>query len=82
MKSSLGKANESDLTFTTKKNISFSLKRPKLFTVLLLKIYQAICRFRKNYCKKVLVELARVTKIMYPSSDVDYPDFSLKKSSK
>ena len=36
----------------------------------------------KIIVKKVLVELARVSKIMYPFSDLDYPDFSLKKPNK
>ena len=36
---------------------------------------------QKIIVQKVLVELARVSKIMYPSSDVDFPDFSLKKPS-
>ena len=36
----------------------------------------------KIIVKKVLVEHARVSKIMYPFSDLDYPDFSLKKPAK
>ena len=32
--------------------------------------------------ENVLFELARITKIIYPYADIDYPDFSLKKPSK
>ena len=36
----------------------------------------------KIIVKNVLFELARITRILYPLSDVDYPDLSLKNSSK
>tara|TARA_B100001063_G_C16758160_1_gene554363 strand:+ start:1538 stop:2509 length:972 start_codon:yes stop_codon:yes gene_type:complete len=35
-------------------------------------------KFTKIIVKNVLYELARVTKFLYPSADVDYPDLSLK----
>ena len=36
-------------------------------------------KITKIIVKNVLFELARVTKLIYPSSDIDYPDFTLKK---
>jgi UDP-3-O-[3-hydroxymyristoyl] glucosamine N-acyltransferase len=36
-------------------------------------------KITKIIVNNVLFELARVTKLIYPSSDIDYPDFTLKK---
>ena len=80
----LGKANKFDLTFfdskkyqslakDTKANICITTKRLSVHLPLSVK---------KIIVEKVLVELARVSKIMYPFSDVDYPDLTLKKPSK
>jgi len=38
--------------------------------------------FNKIIVKNVLFELARVTKLLYPSSDVDYPDLNLQNPKK
>lgn len=35
-------------------------------------------KVRKIIVENVLFELARITKIIYPYADIDYPDFSLK----
>ena len=77
----LSKANKFDLTFYDSKKYKEHAKKTKaLFCVttetLSIDLPSSV---QKIIVKKVLVELARVTKIMYPSSDLDYPDFSLKK---
>ena len=81
---SLGKANESDLTFYDSKKYKFLAKKTKaIYCITTQNLSSDLpLSVKKIIVKKVLVELARVTKIMYPSSDVDYPDFSLKKPSK
>ena len=77
----LSKASKFDLTFYDSKKYKEHAKKTKaLFCVttetLSIDLPSSV---QKIIVKKVLVELARVTKIMYPSSDLDYPDFSLKK---
>ena len=39
-------------------------------------------KINKIIVKNVLFELARITKLIYPFSDIDYPDLTLKKPSK
>ncbi len=78
---SLSKASKFDLTFYDSKKYKEHAKKTKaLFCVTTESLSIDLPRYvQKIIVKKVLVELARVTKIMYPSSDLDYPDFSLKK---
>ena len=78
---SLSKASKFDLTFYDSKKYKEHAKKTKaLFCVTTETLSIDLPRYvQKIIVKKVLVELARVTKIMYPSSDLDYPDFSLKK---
>ena len=77
----LSNASKFDLTFYDSKKYKEHAKKTKaLFCVttetLSIDLPSSV---QKIIVKKVLVELARVTKMMYPSSDLDYPDFSLKK---
>jgi len=80
----LSKANDKDITFfdSIKYKDDINLIKPcicitsdKLKSIL-----------PKNYTiivvKNVLLELARVTKLLYPNSDIDYPDLLVKDSKK
>ena len=80
----LGKAEKSDLTFyDSKKYKALAQNTKAIYCITTQSLSSDLpLSVKKIVVKKVLVELARVTKIMYPSSDVDYPDFSLKKPSK
>ena len=81
---SLEKASKSDLTFYDSKKYKTSAQKTKaIYCITTQNLSSDLpITVKKIIVKKVLVELARVTKIIYPYSDVDYPDFSLKKPSK
>ena len=80
----LDKAKKHDITFfeTIKyKDIALSTKASACLTSQNLEKYLP-SSVNKIIVKNVLFELARITRILYPLSDVDYPDLSLKNSSK
>ena len=78
---SLGEATQEDLTFYDSKKYKSLANDTKAFCCITTKNLSNDLpkSVKKILVKKVLVELARVSKIMYPFSDLDYPDFSLKK---
>ena len=78
----LAKKNEITFFDTVKyKNLASQTKASACITTQKLKQYlpNNIC---KIIVKNVLFELARTVKILYPDSDVDYPDLLLKKPAK
>ena len=81
---SLGKAGKSNLTFyDSRKYKTLAQKTKAIYCITTQNLSSDLpTAVKKIIVKKVLVELARVSKILYPSSDIDYPDFSLKKPSK
>ena len=81
---SLGEATKLDLTFyDSKKYKSLANQTKARYCITTENLSEDLPKsIEKIIVKKVLVELARVSKIMYPFSDLDYPDFSLKKPSK
>ena len=81
---SLGAATKFDLTFyDSKKYKSIANQTKARYCITTENLSKDLPKsIEKILVKKVLVELARVSKIMYPFSDLDYPDFSLKKPAK
>ena len=81
---SLGEATKLDLTFyDSKKYKSLANQTKARYCITTENLSKDLPKsIGKILVKKVLVELARVSKIMYPFSDLDYPDFSLKKPAK
>ncbi len=81
---SLGEATKLDLTFyDSKKYKSLANQTKARYCITTENLSRDLPKsVEKILVKKVLVELARVSKIMYPFSDLDYPDFSLKKPAK
>jgi len=81
---SLGEATKLDLTFyDSKKYKNLANQTNARYCITTENLSKDLPKsIEKILVKKVLVELARVSKIMYPFSDLDYPDFSLKKPSK
>ena len=81
---SLGEATKLDLTFYDSKKYKNLANRTKArYCITTENLSKDLPKsIEKIIVKKVLVELARVSKIMYPFSDLDYPDFSLKKPAK
>ena len=81
---SLGEATKLDLTFyDSKKYKSLANQTKARYCITTENLSKDLPKsIEKILVKKVLVELARVSKIMYPFSDLDYPDFSLKKPAK
>ena len=81
---SLGEATKLDLTFyDSKKYKSLANQTKACYCITTENLSRDLPKsVEKIIVKKVLVELARVSKIMYPFSDLDYPDFSLKKPNK
>ena len=77
---SLGEATKLDLTFyDSKKYKSLAIKTKAFCCITTKNLSEDLPKsVKKILVNKVLVELARVSKIMYPFSDLDYPDFSLK----
>ena len=81
---SLGEATKLDLTFyDSKKYKNLANQTKARYCITTENLSKDLPKsIEKIIVKKVLVELARVSKIMYPFSDLDYPDFSLKKPAK
>ena len=81
---SLGEATKLDLTFyDSKKYKSLANQTKARYCITTENLSKDLPKsVEKILVNKVLVELARVSKIMYPFSDLDYPDFSLKKPTK
>ena len=76
---SLVEAGKFDLTFyDSKKYKSFAENTKAGYCITTEQLSVDLpATVKKIVVKTVLVELARVAKIMYPFSDLDYPDFSL-----
>ncbi len=81
---SLGEATKLDLTFyDSKKYKNLANQTKARYCITTENLSKDLPKsIEKIIVRKVLVELARVSKIMYPFSDLDYPDFSLKKPAK
>ena len=81
---SLGEATKLDLTFyDSKKYKNLANQTKARYCITTENLSEDLPKsIEKIIVNKVLVELARVSKIMYPFSDLDYPDFSLKKPAK
>tara|TARA_X000000950_G_C13803836_1_gene614719 strand:+ start:44 stop:1012 length:969 start_codon:yes stop_codon:yes gene_type:complete len=73
-------AEKQDVTFLDSIKYKDDIKRTKSNTCITSKKLAKFLpsKINKIIVKNVLLELARVTKMIYPSSDVDYPDLSLK----
>ena len=76
----LNKSKKFDLTFFDSiKYKSFALNTKASFCITTEKLEKFLpTHTQKIIVKKVLFELAKVLKILYPSADIDYPDTSLK----
>ena len=76
----LSKSKKFDLTFFDSiKYKSFALNTKASFCITTEKLEKFLpTQTQKIIVKKVLFELAKVLKILYPSADIDYPDTSLK----
>ncbi len=81
--STLSKSKKSDLTFFDSiKYKSFALNTKASFCITTEKLEKFLpSSTKKIIVNKVLFELAKVLKALYPSADVDYPDTSLKSAS-
>ena len=81
---SLDKAGKSDLTFfDSKKYKNLANQTQALFCITTKSLINELPqKTEKIIVNNVLTELARVTKLIYPFSDIDYPDLSLKDISK
>ena len=80
----LSKSKKFDLTFFDSiKYKSFALNTKASFCITTEKLEKFLpTQTQKIIVKKVLFELAKVLKILYPSADIDYPDTSLKSVSR
>ena len=80
----LNKSKKFDLTFFDSiKYKSFALNTKASFCITTEKLEKFLpTHTQKIIVKKVLFELAKVLKILYPSADIDYPDTSLKSVSR
>ena len=80
----LNKSKKFDLTFfDSLKYKSFALKTKASFCITTEKLEKFLpSSIEKIIVKKVLFELAKALKIIYPSADIDYPDKSLKSAIK
>ena len=80
----LKKSKKFDLTFFDSiKYKSFALKTKASFCITTEKLEKFLpSSIEKIIVKKVLFELAKALKIIYPSADIDYPDKSLKSAIK
>ena len=81
---SLDKANKNDLTFfDSKKYKNLANQTNAIFCITTKNLINELPKkTEKIIVNNVLPELARVTKLIYPFSDIDYPDLSLKDISK
>ena len=80
----LDKSNKNDLTFFDSikyKSLASSTKASYCITTSKLDKFLPK-KIEKIIVKNVLLELAKTLKTFYPNSDIDYPDLSLKTSSK
>ena len=78
---SLNKAKKNEITFFDSvryKNLASQTNASACITTQKLKEYLPNNTY-KIIVKNVLLELARATKVLYPNSDIDYPDLLLKK---
>ena len=80
----LALANKNDITFLDSAKYQLDvLKTKAIYCITNEKLSTKLPeKIEKIIVPNVLLELARVTKMIYPKSDVDYPDFSLRKPSK
>ena len=80
----LSKSKKFDLTFFDSiKYKSLALNTKASFCITTEKLEKFLpTHTQKIIVKKVLFELAKVLKILYPSADIDYPDTSLKSVTK
>ena len=80
----LSKSKKFDLTFFDSiKYKSLALSTKASFCITTEKLEKFLpTHTQKIIVKKVLFELAKVLKILYPSADIDYPDTSLKSVSR
>ena len=80
----LSKANDKDITFFDSIKYKDDINRVKSCICITSDKLKSL--LPKNYTiivvKNVLLELARVTKLLYPNSDIDYPDLLVKDSKK
>ena len=76
----LSRSKKFDLTFFDSiKYKSFALNTKASFCITTEKLEKFLpINTQKIIVKKVLFELAKVLKVLYPSADIDYPDTSLK----
>tara|TARA_B100000575_G_C23117928_1_gene646497 strand:+ start:250 stop:1227 length:978 start_codon:yes stop_codon:yes gene_type:complete len=80
----INSASKGEITFFDSviyKDIAIKTKASACITTEKIQKYLPL-NLNKIIVKNVLFELARVTKLIYPNSDIDYPDLSLKKPSK
>ena len=80
----LSKANDKDITFFDSIKYKDDINRVKSCICITSDKLKSL--LPKNYTiivvKNVLLELARVTKLLYPNSDIDYPDLLVKDTKK
>jgi len=76
----LSEAGKNDLTFyDSKKYRSLAKKTKAIYCLTTKSLADDLPKVtEKIIVKNVLIELAKISKKMYPFSDIDYPDFSLK----
>ncbi len=81
---SLISASKNDLTFLDSKKYANNASNTKaLYCITTEKLSKNLPKHvEKIIVKNVLFELARVTNLIYPLADIDYPDLTLKKPSK
>ena len=77
----LGEASKNDLTFyDSKKYRLFAKKTKAKYCLTTQNLAEDLpISTEKIIVKNVLVELAKISKKIYPYADIDYPDYSLKK---
>jgi len=78
------KAEKEDITFFDSTKYKTDLVKTRALICITSKKLENYLpkNLKKIIVDNVLFELARVTKLIYPLADVDYPDLTLKKSSK
>jgi len=77
----LGEASKNDLTFYDSKKYRLFAKKTKAnYCLTTQNLAEDLpISTEKIIVKNVLVELAKISKKIYPYADIDYPDYSLKK---
>ena len=78
---SLDKAKKNDITFFDSFNyVSLAARTQGSLCITTEKLKDLLPKnIEKVIVKNVLFELAKVVKIIYPNSEIDYPDLSLQK---